>query len=69
MLAAKPKRVLRQILILGLAVLALATVPSQKPGLTPKWLMFPTLFLSCDKALGSRVQRAAKLGTVSGLAK
>ena len=69
MLAAKPKRVLRHILILGLAVLVLATVPSQKPGPTPKRLMIPTLFLSCDKALGSRAQHAAKLGTVSGLAK
>ena len=39
------------VLILGLAVLALATVPLQKPGLAPKRLMFPPLFLSCYAAL------------------
>jgi hypothetical protein len=33
--------VLRYVLILGLAALALATVASQKPGLTPKRLWFP----------------------------
>ena len=38
-------------LILGLAVLALATVPSQKPGLAPKRLMLPTLKLNLDEAL------------------
>ncbi len=46
-------QILRQstALIFGLAVLAIATAASQKPGLAPKRLMFPTLILSCDKAL------------------
>ena len=40
-------------LILGLAVLALATVPPKKPGLAPKRLMNPTPRLKMDKALGT----------------
>jgi hypothetical protein len=42
--------VLRHSLFLGLAFLAVATIPSQKPGLALKRRMFPTLFPSCEAA-------------------
>ncbi len=42
--------VLRRSLILGLADLALATVPSKKPAIALKRLIFPTLFLNRDAA-------------------
>ncbi|TWT92087.1 hypothetical protein Pla52n_63840 [Stieleria varia] len=41
----------RPVLILGLAVLALATVVSRKPWLTPKRLIYRTHVLRLDDAL------------------
>ncbi|TWT89343.1 hypothetical protein Pla52n_68450 [Stieleria varia] len=43
----------RPVLILGLAVLALATVVSRKPWLTPKRLIYRTHVLRLDDALAT----------------
>ncbi|TWT91509.1 hypothetical protein Pla52n_66000 [Stieleria varia] len=50
----------RPVLILGLAVLALATVVSRKPWLTPKRLIYRTHVLRLDDALGRMIHQPAR---------